>query len=118
MEVHFSLALALKEKGFDEPCYKGYDITKGNKLRSPHYGKYSRQPKIKYGKYNRYLKHLIKAPTYDQVIDWLREKHKIKVFESEFYNRSGVDEWYVKPAQTKTKYPSLQMALQAALLLI
>ena len=68
MEVNFALALALKNSGFDENCVRGYDATRGNRLKSPTSTKH-------FGKYCSSNKHIIKAPTYDQVIDWLREKH-------------------------------------------
>lgn len=59
--ISYDLALALKELGFDEPCFMiYYDGT--NELRGSSHFLYSRD---------------IKAPLYQQAFRWFREKHSL-----------------------------------------
>ena len=67
--VSFELANKLKEKGFNEGCYKYYE---GKKL------KWSNSPWLK-PRYNDYLSHITAAPTISQVLEWLRKKKKISI---------------------------------------
>ena len=65
--IPYELALKLKEKGFDEPCFTKY-LDENKKLAH---------------NYLYYLDHnaigQINAPLYQQVIDWFRDKHKISI---------------------------------------
>lgn len=67
--VPFEIAKKLKEKGFNEGCYKYYE----NKEL-----KWSSSPWIE-PRYNSYMPHRISAPTISQVLKWLREEKKIFV---------------------------------------
>lgn len=66
--VSYETALALKEKGFNEPCLAWYysDRSALGKLHL----EYS-EPNTKY--------HL-NSPTYDQVTSWFREKYRIGIY--------------------------------------
>lgn len=64
--VSYEIAVRLKELGFDEPCFATY-----NKLTN---GKIDLLPK-KFGVNE--MASLVSAPTYDQVFNWLEEKHQI-----------------------------------------
>lgn len=63
--VPYEIAKTVKIKKFDEPCISYYDESKhlGN---NPEWLKYNSRSKV-----------LISAPTYSQVVDWLREKHNL-----------------------------------------
>lgn len=67
--VSFEIAKKLKEKGFNEGCYKYYE---GKEL------KWSNSPWLK-PQYNDYLSHITAAPTISQVLKWLREKKLILI---------------------------------------
>lgn len=73
--VDKQLAIKLKEKGFDKPCFGWYDtqIIGNNEL----------YLNVKEGSYKDLLEYtndfewIIDAPTIDQVLEWLREEKKI-----------------------------------------
>lgn len=67
--VSFEIAKKLKEKGFNEGCYKYYE----NKEL-----KWSNSPWLE-TQYNSYMPHIIAAPTISQVLKWLREEKKIHI---------------------------------------
>ena len=67
--VPYELAVKLKEKGFNEPCFAVY-----NNLRNGHIDLLSKR----YGK-NEMIS-LVAAPLYQQVVDWLREKYSLCVW--------------------------------------
>jgi hypothetical protein len=79
--VPHELALTLKEKGFDEPCLRGYNsaYTENNKpvLHDFVYGEL--QTNTMYEKCRLADVNVCTAPLWQQVIDWLREKHSIDV---------------------------------------
>lgn len=62
--VTYEIALKLKELGFDEPCLASY-YHAGRHLDIDEY--------IKHGEYT------LLAPLWQQVIDWIREKHNIHI---------------------------------------
>lgn len=73
--VSYDLALKLKEKGFDEPCFAYYD------------GNYYLKDELQglayiYSNSNSFIKNSEKytAPLYQQVIDWFREKYGIEIW--------------------------------------
>lgn len=79
--VPYELALKLKEKGFDEPCFKyWYAETQTD------------TPYLTYTVYDEELYEQsfngkfegdeiqVSAPLYQQVIDWFREKHDLHIF--------------------------------------
>lgn len=100
--VPYELALALKEKGFDEPCitkfeqyfdktklqavistlslnapyeyeYNGYDQVIINSELHYHFTGYKNSVKD-------HNQNILAAPLYQQVIDWFREKHEVDFF--------------------------------------
>lgn len=82
--VPYHIALALKEKGFDESCLSHYG---NNKWLEPM--QYSDSCK------NSVLSKLnwTAAPLYQQVQEWLLEKHKINVWAMPSYNSEGMT-WF------------------------
>ena len=68
--VTFEIAKKLKEKGFNEGCYKYYE----NKEL-----KWSNSPWLE-PRYNSYMPHRISAPTISQVLKWLRKEKKYHVY--------------------------------------
>lgn len=93
--VPFEIAKKLKDLGFDEPCFAGYQPNHKNEMVL--YFKSTNQSGVSsnastYGKYCHQNNHVIKAPLYQQVINWLRLRHKIvlDVFqESKNFNYTG-----------------------------
>jgi len=69
--VPYELAVKLKEKGFDEECLGYFDVDKGYTL--GYYLCYREES------FNSFLSEGIAAPLYQQVLDWLREKHDIHI---------------------------------------
>ena len=59
----YNQALALKELGFDEPCFGFYPKSGGN-IQFGSLGKFSSE-----------YTHIISAPTYSAALRWFREKH-------------------------------------------
>lgn len=71
--IPYELALLAKEKGFDEPCIKGYNqdgkITLG----------YYMEDRNSDARYTENKGHAT-APLYQQIVDWFRE-YEIKIIE-------------------------------------
>lgn len=71
--VPYDLSLSLKGKEFDEACIAYYDIEENNKLKPIPMGEeinsfHSNSNKL-----------MVAAPTYQQVVDWFRNKHKTDI---------------------------------------
>lgn len=66
--VPYNLAALLKEKGFNEPCFAWYTLVTEKLTLST--------SMVEHGQI---YKDYSLAPTYDQVLDWLRVKHKIYI---------------------------------------
>ena len=64
--VTYEIALNLRELGFDKPCLATYH--KDLHTIIPIFAKFTNQ------------KHILKAPLWQQVIDWFREKHNILIY--------------------------------------
>ena len=75
--ITYNQALALKELGFDEPCFGYYDH------------QIKELDTISSEVCERLCKHdtYIKAPTYSQVFDWFRENHQIEAVVACFYSK-------------------------------
>lgn len=77
--VSFEVAKLLKEKGFDIPCHAVYDIavTGG----TPKFNKYEVLNHFPHGMKNSDDKYgmVISAPTYQEVMKWLRTKHNLSI---------------------------------------
>ena len=70
--VPYAIALALKEKGFDEPCLQSYvdDKYLNSEIFVP-----THAVTVK----NSYDNKLVAAPIHQQVVNWLKEKHDIDI---------------------------------------
>jgi hypothetical protein len=90
--VPHELALTLKEKGFDEPCLRGYNsaYTENNKpvLHDFVYGEL--QTNTMYEKCRLADVNVCTAPLWQQVIDWLSDVHNIEVDALRYTYRGGV----------------------------
>ena len=116
MFIQYELALKLKEKGFDDPCFALYYAnTKDFKV----------QLEVRDNKdLNSYFIHakaerLCVAPTHQQVIDWFREKHNIIIqinadcsqlsgqygFNWWIWNRTNSDEKWSEQTSTPQNCP-------------
>ena len=73
-------SLALKEIGFDEPCFAIYGKSEGD-LFKIHTDKFDTVDEL----------HFIKAPTFSQAFRWFREKHELFCWIEKFH----VDETYI-----------------------
>ncbi len=97
--ISYELALIAKQKGFNEPCI-GY--WESNQHPNPKEG-VSWEKLSMWGNYfvleefedcrliltdnEWYYKSMIKAPLYQQIVDWLREKHKIFIWSNPILNK-------------------------------
>lgn len=70
--VSYELAVKLKEKGFDAPCYGYYHCNGGN-------DSFELCGNGDYDFLNSKNKHRIAAPTIPQVCKWLREEKKLHI---------------------------------------
>lgn len=70
--VDKQLAIKLKEKGFDRPCFGWYDIENNDDklILNVHEGTLSYKNLLEY---TNDIKTIADAPTTDQVLEWLRE---------------------------------------------
>jgi hypothetical protein len=66
--IPYELALALKELGFDEPCFFSYDYWNTERLANTYYN---------YVNYNVREKS-VSAPLYQQAFRWFREKYEFE----------------------------------------
>jgi len=89
--IPYEQALALKELGFDEPCFGYYNYN------GSHFFKYKPRTDDK---------NLTKAPLYQQAFRWFREKHGICSWIERLYTEYSVayyktNEEYKKDASSK-----------------
>jgi len=84
--VTYEIAKQLKEKGFNEPCLAVYDITQGNEQTA----KLHKHPADCINGDSIHPA-AITAPLYQQVIDWLFEKHRICIMYSPQKNILEID---------------------------
>jgi len=67
--VPYEIAMLLKEKGFDEPCF-GYfpnvENSDKNRIHMDHDPEYAKNSMLRGSAFS--------APTYDQALDWFRER--------------------------------------------
>ncbi len=78
--VPYTIALAAKKKGFDEPCLYYYDSFKDVCSSSSGWTNYNKSPL------------LVSRPFHQQLIDWFREKHNLEIKPYKFYfNDSSQD---------------------------
>jgi hypothetical protein len=93
--LEYKEALALKEIGFDEPCFAGYNSKdRRNKqftYPSTQDSNTTSKPRV-YKEYSsRGMNDIIKTPTYQQAFKWFRNKHKILSFIT--YTKKDDFEW-------------------------
>lgn len=92
--VSHKIAFALKELGFDEPCFGIYD-DKGNWSVVRFDGKTHTVNNSYYFHLKRQspdhleLDKICSAPLYQQVVDWFREEHNIEITANKFTYKNG-----------------------------
>ena len=135
--VSYELALKLKEKGFDEPCFAHYQNSKGfipqRAILASSSMLYYQQENINPS--NQYGDQFCTAPLYQQVVDWFREKHDIVVqidlfdygslgselpcFQWRIFNKSDSPETtLISNSESLTIYDMYSEAIEEALKLI
>lgn len=75
--VPYNIAEKLKEIGFDNETFAGYQPNHKNEMvlyYKPSHGKAINLMPSTYGKYCHQNRHVVKAPLYQQVFDWFRER--------------------------------------------
>lgn len=72
--VPYELAIKLKELGFDEKCFSGYNLEWNGQMKFAQQVPYVGD-NYGWGKYSHHNKHIIKAPLWQQAFDWFRENH-------------------------------------------
>ena len=87
--IPYQEALALKELGFNEPCFATFHKELHHVI--PIYAKFTNED-------------VLKAPTYSQVFRWFREKYKLLVgpFESLDYTTDIVEGYYFEISKIGT----------------
>jgi hypothetical protein len=95
--VNYKTALKLKELGFDEECFSIYN-TDDNSLITPiiHSGKFGEFAQHDTIYYDCFVKTIIgvKAPLYQQVVDWFREEHNIIITIEYLYTDKNNIDWF------------------------
>lgn len=89
--IPYEIALALKELGFDEPCFAIYGKSEGHLL------------KVHTDKFDTvYELHFIKAPTYSQAFRFFREKYNLDSFCKQI-ELKGKSYWKINKIETTEK---------------
>lgn len=73
--ISYKIAKQLKEKGFNEPCFRYYDHN-NKSLNDSHSEEIQSPFTLKKFSGTSYLP----APTHQQVLDWFRDKHKLHFY--------------------------------------
>jgi len=97
--IPYEQALALKELGFNEPCFATYDEDKEFEIQDFEQN------------YDTFPSHIIAAPLYQQAFRWFREKYNlrgfigfrpnVKQFDSHIYDMSLSGKEYVQQRTTE-----------------
>ena len=92
--VTYEQALALKELGFDEPCFGRYYYKESYPMLNPNSGE--TELVFEFGQYIKQTEITILAPLYQQAFRWFREKHNL-VFNFISYNivKPGEYHWSI-----------------------
>lgn len=91
--VPYEQALALKELGFNEPCFARYYISKPHNIQytQPNYAKNFNEKEFLN---NKEIVLYCSSPTFSQAFRWFREKYNlfygISVFNAKFVEESGL----------------------------
>ncbi len=107
--VPYNLALILKEKGFDEPCFGMYQNIENDE-------DHNLMLVIPDTEQSNYVTR-IPAPLYQQVIDWLWKEHKIFVSSYLVPDKTNTVMYVVK-YKTEDFWETLNQAIEEALKLI
>jgi hypothetical protein len=88
--IPYEQSLALKELGFDEPCFGYYYTTNGKDWQFAEKSEYYRlDDEINIGS-----KFSLLVPTFSQAFRWFREKYNLKGFVSPVEYLDGTDDTY------------------------
>lgn len=109
--VPYNLAVKLKEKGFDEPCFSFYsNQNKENKLFfdvdvDDNMLTALNQNKFEYKNISHIYR--ISAPSYDQVVNWLNAKHSIYITALPYRDSEMELCWYYSLINDDESLPSI-----------
>jgi len=102
--IPYEQALALKELGFDEPCFGRYYYKESYPMLNPNSGE--TELVFEFGQYIKQTEITILAPLYQQAFRWFREKYNlrgfigfrpnVKQFDCHIYDMSLSGKEYVK----------------------
>lgn len=108
--VPYAIALALKEKGFDEPCFGfHYVYFKGDNVEL----KIEPNGRTNAAFIKADAKSCCLAPVYQQVVDWFRDKHSIYIAVLPFREKDVMPEydvelcWYYSIVQDDEDLPDI-----------
>jgi hypothetical protein len=122
--VNYTQALALKELGFDEPCFGYYNTNTQGKMDYKVIEGLLEWFGDDYQPHNSKLHHsMIASPLYQQAFRWFREKHKLESIVVPSGNSEGKTNGYYfeiifdfsKDNIESDSYPSYEKAEQACL---
>ena len=85
--IPYEQALALRELGFDEPCFGRYYYKESYPMLNPNSGE--TELVFELGQYIKQTEITIQAPLYQQAFRWFREKYKLDGKPEYFLN-----DWY------------------------
>ena len=83
--ANYNQSLALKELGFDEPCFAGYRDSAWIGTDGPN-SRYFHAQLFSNHQFDNDQKEYCSAPLKSQVFEWFREKHKIEATVACYYN--------------------------------
>ena len=90
--IPYEQALALKELGFDEPCFNAYDEY-GKFIYFNKFKKIQNSEIIKINSLNPTIE-ICSAPLYQQAFRWFREKHNLRSFiDTRVYDVDSPNQW-------------------------
>jgi hypothetical protein len=92
-------SLALKELGFDEPCFAWYAETKNLQISPDVYKKWTSKPCNNSNIIIVFNSDCVTAPTFSQAFRWFREKHNLKsciMFRTSMADNEEYYDWLIK----------------------
>jgi hypothetical protein len=108
----YEQSLALKELGFNEPCFSIY-YSKDKSFSWHHHKDHTNdEPMLDNGEFN------ISAPLYQQAFRWFREKYKLVAaitVENDDFDYTIYIPWEIKEEHDSTRFTSYEEAEQACL---
>jgi hypothetical protein len=108
--VTYEIAKKLKELGFNEPCFTCYSKKNQSDKECKLF-----DDEISIHNWNEYSGQTYSSPLWQQAIDWLKEKHSIKIIESPKFGWNIYllyDNEYIIEGEYQTKETAILKALK------